>query len=192
MSRQYDNRRGLRPTRSHRGRPSYPGYSTDPERDQERGGNWGLGPTTGNWTTSWAEEESRYRDESSRENRPTRREGPTNFFNTPEQPTNTGPLAFAPSLPPIPAPRNQPPPTTAPWGPTSMTDRIFGHAMDSARGRGPTRGVRPLSNAPSRIPSGSISLNEPEDPSYLTGRRRPPPEDSSPEPNTHSLMERVR
>ena len=190
MSRRNDNRGGQRPTRSYRGRPFYPGYSTDPERDQERGGNWGSGPpTTGNWATSWADEETRYRDES-RESRPTRRES-TTVSNFPEQFPNMGPSAFAPPAQHTPGPRN-PPPAPAPWGPTSMTDRIFGNAMESARGRGPTRGIRPISTASPIAPSGGISLNEPEAPSYSMSRRRPPPEDSSPESNTHSLMERVR
>src|ERR1700674_4065112 len=46
MSRRFDNRGGQRPTRGYRGRPQHPGYSTDPERDQEGGGNWGTG---NNW-----------------------------------------------------------------------------------------------------------------------------------------------
>jgi hypothetical protein len=165
MSRWNDKRGGQRPTRSHRGRLPYPGYSTDPERDHERGGNWGRGPGNDNWATTWADEEARHRDDST--------------------------SAFATSLPPTSMPRNQPPNPATPWGPTSLTDRIFSNAIESARGRGPPRGIRPMSSAPPRAPSG-VDLAEPEAPSYSTSRRMPSHETSSPEPNAHSLMERVR
>jgi len=53
-----DNRKGQQPFRGNYGR-SHPGYHTDPERDQERGGNWPQpSPNTGSWEQQWQDEQA--------------------------------------------------------------------------------------------------------------------------------------
>lgn len=178
MSRQRRDRGSQRPTRGV-GRPQHPGYFTDPERDQEWGGMWGMGPRPGTWT-SLEEDRSttEWTSSSNREplGRATPRPSPfeTTTFTT-QSSSNTG------SWNPPPVPR----------GPTSMTNRIFEDAMSTARGRSSPYGIRMVSRATPRAPS-NINTIETDSPAYSMSRRRASPVDSSPDSITGSLVERVR
>jgi len=147
----HDPRGGRRPTGGNQP-PS--GYFTDPERDQERGGNWGppgvwIGEEgTNTWgntnsgnrsSPGWANTQPQNQRDQPLANRPTP-------FVSSSSPSNT---PHPPSLPPSPSTWTNPnqggwshqQPPTAPRGSTAMTDRIFDNAMQHTRGRRSYRGI---------------------------------------------------
>jgi hypothetical protein len=211
MSRYYRSQRGGRRPTGGNQPPS--GYFTDPERDQERGGNWGP-PSEGNWgppsegwgpTGEWIGEERTTNSNTNTTNRNTSGWTNTQPRRREYSPTSR-PAPFASQSPPfntplpIPStsttwtnpsqggwPQQQPP--IGPRGPTAMTDRIFDDAMTHTRGRGSYRGIRPMSTTTPRI-TGGVNLDEPTPP--YSGRRRYSPDERSPDAEARSLIDRVR